>query len=96
MAAHQARASTGDTLEATILASWSTLPCCEARGVMMATGPPQPAWLGVAGAAACRARSSSAFLVAAPRAVLSKMHQVGTVRAAAATWAASASTAALG
>ena len=51
VAAHQARASTGDTLEATILASWSTLPCCEARGVMMADGAtPQPAWLGVAGA----------------------------------------------
>ena len=97
VAAHQARASTGDTLEATILASWSTLPCCEARGVMMADGAtPQPAWLGVAGATPSRARSSSAFLVAAPRAVLSKMHQVGTVRAAAATWAASASTAALG
>src|SRR5262249_608164 len=39
VAAHQARASTGDTLAATLLASWSTLPCCAARGVMRATEP---------------------------------------------------------
>src|SRR5919199_154871 len=60
-----------------------------------APASPQPGGLGLTGAAACRARRSSAFLVAAPRAVLSKMHHVGTVRAAAATRAASASTAAL-
>src|SRR5262249_40655634 len=39
VAAHQARASTGDTREPTLLASWRTLPCGEARGVMREMGP---------------------------------------------------------
>ena len=49
VAAHQARASTGDTLEPTILASWSTLPCCEARGVMRETWPTSASMTGRGG-----------------------------------------------
>jgi hypothetical protein len=39
----------GDTLEATLLSSWSTLPFCEARGVMMKTWPTSASMAGRGG-----------------------------------------------